>query len=471
MSENSLVLSLPYLQPSQAQKHVTHNEALRQLDVVVQLTVASRTFAAPPAQPAEGDRHIVAAGASDVWSGRAGSIAILDQGLWQFIAPQTGWRAYVIAESAMIIFDGTQWAAAAPSMQNLPEVGIGTTADEGNRLSVASDAVLLSHAGSGHQLKINKAGAADTASLLFQTGFSGRAEMGLAGNDDFAVKVSADGATWTQALRIDGASGRVIAPAGGLREMLDGPRVYHVDPLTGDDANDGLAAGAGRAFAHLERALTAVRSVDAAGHAVVIRLADGVHDLAAPISLVGGLVGQERYVIEGNADTPSSVVLRAPGTLFDLREASLRLVGISLQSTGPDGYIIVARPYARVGIDRVDFGTAALGHVVLTHAVMQIEGDYSISADAPVHLLLDGLCYAEGRDKVVTLTNEPEFSAAFVVGQNNCLGELVGITYVGDAIGKRFALNRRAMLITNGGGVNYFPGSASGTTAGGSLYA
>ena len=69
---------------------------------------------------------------------------------------------------------------------------------------MAADATLLTHDGSGHQIKVNKASATDTASLLFQTGFSGRAEMGLAGNDDFSVKVSADGAAWTEALAAAG---------------------------------------------------------------------------------------------------------------------------------------------------------------------------------------------------------------------------------------------------------------------------
>ena len=32
MTDTSPVLALPYIQPSQAQKHVTHNEALRQLE-------------------------------------------------------------------------------------------------------------------------------------------------------------------------------------------------------------------------------------------------------------------------------------------------------------------------------------------------------------------------------------------------------------------------------------------------------
>ena len=39
MPDTSHALSLPLIQPSQAQKHVTHNEALRILDAVVQLVV------------------------------------------------------------------------------------------------------------------------------------------------------------------------------------------------------------------------------------------------------------------------------------------------------------------------------------------------------------------------------------------------------------------------------------------------
>ncbi len=47
---------------------------------------------------------------------------------------------------------------------------------------------------------INKSSAATTASALFQTGFSGRAEFGVAGDDNFQLKVSADGSTWKDAI-------------------------------------------------------------------------------------------------------------------------------------------------------------------------------------------------------------------------------------------------------------------------------
>lgn len=86
----SPVLSLPLIQPAQAQKHVTHNEALRLLDVLVQPAVESRSLAAPPAFPAEGARWIVPAGATGPWAGQDGTIALYDQGDWVFLAPLPG---------------------------------------------------------------------------------------------------------------------------------------------------------------------------------------------------------------------------------------------------------------------------------------------------------------------------------------------------------------------------------------------
>ncbi len=89
----------------------------------------------------------------------------------------------------------------------------GAMADATNRLSINSPSSLFNHAGAGHQVKVNKAAATDTGSFLFQTGFSGRAEFGLTGSDDFQIKVSGDGATWFNALQLERTSGRVRAMA------------------------------------------------------------------------------------------------------------------------------------------------------------------------------------------------------------------------------------------------------------------
>ena len=98
--------------------------------------------------------------------------------------------------------------------KNLNHVGVNTTADTTNRLAVSSEATLLTHAGAGHQLKINKAGDSDTASLLFQTNWSGRAEMGTAGSDAFGHKVSPDGSAFHTAISVDQTTGTVSFPSG-----------------------------------------------------------------------------------------------------------------------------------------------------------------------------------------------------------------------------------------------------------------
>lgn len=212
MPDETTILSLPLILPAQAQKHVTHNEALVKLDLMVQLAVISRTLTTPPPLPTIGDRHIVAAGATGPWVGQTGRIALYTEAGWQFTQPLNGWQAYVMAESQMAFFNGLTWIALSDGPFTVGRLGVSATSDATNRLAVSSPATLLNHAGAGHQLKLNKAAAGDTASLLFQTGFSGRAEMGTAGSDDFSVKVSADGSTFFTALEADAATGEVTLP-------------------------------------------------------------------------------------------------------------------------------------------------------------------------------------------------------------------------------------------------------------------
>ena len=199
-------LKLPMLEAGQAQKHVTVNEALEALDAVIQLSVLDAHRTAPPGAPEEGDRHIVAAGATGLWAGWEGHVALWRDGAWRFLAPATGWSAYVAAGGAALRWTGTAW------VEGLARLSVaGAATSDTNRLAVASPAALFDNAGAGVQIKANKAGSGDTASVLLQTGHSGRAEIGLVGDDRLSLKQSADGATWRDALVVqDG--GRVRAP-------------------------------------------------------------------------------------------------------------------------------------------------------------------------------------------------------------------------------------------------------------------
>jgi lysophospholipase L1-like esterase len=104
-------LQLPYIMAAQAQKHVTHNEALRALDALVQLAVLDKDLAAPPASPAEGSRYIVAASPSGVWAGQAANIAAWQDGAWMFHAPGEGWLAWVADEDTIYTYNGAAWVS------------------------------------------------------------------------------------------------------------------------------------------------------------------------------------------------------------------------------------------------------------------------------------------------------------------------------------------------------------------------
>ncbi len=206
-------LSLPLILPAQAQKHVTHNEALRLLDTVAQLVLEGVGATTPPGTAAEGAVWALGPAPTGAWAGEGGKLALRVETGWMFLAPREGWIAWDRGTASLWVRGAAGWMR--PAQDNVPGLGIGTAHDATNRLAVVSEATLLTHAGAGHQVKINKAGASETASLLFQSGWSGRAEMGLAGSEDFAIKVSADGTAWTEALRLDRANGRMrlTAPA------------------------------------------------------------------------------------------------------------------------------------------------------------------------------------------------------------------------------------------------------------------
>lgn len=204
---NTPNLALPFIEAAQAQKHVTHNEALSLLDAVVMLNIADRDLAVPPASPAEGSRYLVATGASGAWSGHDGKIAAFIDGAWTFHVPQEGWLAWIADEDAFIVFEGANWTGAAT--ENAARLGINTSADATNRLAVASEAVLFTHAGANQQTKLNKATVGNTASIVFQTNWSGRAEIGCIGDDNFHFKVSADGSTFNTGLTLVAAAAGV----------------------------------------------------------------------------------------------------------------------------------------------------------------------------------------------------------------------------------------------------------------------
>lgn len=113
---DTLRLGMPLLQPAQAQKHVTVNEALMRLDGLVGLVLQSTSRADPPVAVVDGLCWAVPFGATDAWAGQAGKIAIGSNGGWVFQSPAAGLQAFIADQGLQAIHDGTRWVGGAITM-------------------------------------------------------------------------------------------------------------------------------------------------------------------------------------------------------------------------------------------------------------------------------------------------------------------------------------------------------------------
>jgi hypothetical protein len=314
-------LGLPFIEGGQAQKHVTHNEALRILDAAIQIAVLDLTRTAPPSSPGEGERHVVAAGATGAWAGHGNAIATWQDGAWAFLAAKTGWCIWSVADNVMFVFDGTHWRDLRDlpvTLDNAVHVGINTTASSPNLLNVKSNAALLSainvaDGGSGDaRLQISKESAAKTASVFFSDAFSGRAEFGLIGADAFRLKVSADGSAWVEAFNVDQTTGNLTLPRGlALSGVIAPPQITA-------NQNDYNPTGAAAASV-LQLASDASRTVSGLAGGAEGRIVSLINSGSQPIVLSDESASSSaanRFALGANLTIPAkqAAMLRYDGT-------------------------------------------------------------------------------------------------------------------------------------------------------------
>jgi hypothetical protein len=116
MFETSARLSMPYIQPAQAQKHITHNEALALLDVLVQACATSATVTVPPADPDLGECYLIPADAVDDWAGHTDQIAQFRSDGWQFTDPNAGYMVWIEDQGASLVYDGVRGKRLCPAV-------------------------------------------------------------------------------------------------------------------------------------------------------------------------------------------------------------------------------------------------------------------------------------------------------------------------------------------------------------------
>lgn len=196
----SFFLNLPFIAPGQALKHITHNEALQTLDQILHLCVDEQVNQRPT-NPVDQMRVLITQGP------QAGDIAISQNSQWTYHTPQIGWLCWDKSLGKLIALSQAGWIST-ESWDGISPLGLNTQADTVNRLAVSSDASLFTHDGAGHSVKVNKSGANETASLIFQESFIGHAEIGLTGDNDLNIKTSQDGAAWVDAVNLRSTTGQ-----------------------------------------------------------------------------------------------------------------------------------------------------------------------------------------------------------------------------------------------------------------------
>lgn len=253
--------------------------------------------------------------------------------------------------------------------------------------------------------------------------------------------------------------------ASGGKEVLTADRTYYVR-TDGSDSNTGQVDTAGGAFLTLQKALNVVMyEINASTYNVTIQLADGT---CVGRSKLRAWEGTGTLTIQGNAVTPSNVVLRSStGTLFAaVYGGNCIIKDCKLTTDTVGGHCLQASYGSYISFSNVDFGDCTSYHMMgNTGGTIAAIGNYSISGGATAHFASSMGGLVQAYSKTITITGTPAFSF-FAVASYNAPLYIPSNTYVGSATGSRYSATYLGLIHS---GVT-LPGSTAGSVSNGGLY-
>lgn len=102
-------LALPLLAPGQAQKEMSHNEALARIDLTLHGNIIAAGVDTLPDAPEPGQCWIVGEVPDGDWAGHGGEVAGWTTGGWRFVVPCEGMRLWCDANGGFALFSGGAW--------------------------------------------------------------------------------------------------------------------------------------------------------------------------------------------------------------------------------------------------------------------------------------------------------------------------------------------------------------------------
>ncbi len=236
----------------------------------------------------------------------------------------------------------------------------------------------------------------------------------------------------------------------------------------GNDANDGLANTAARAFKTITAAVNSLMRFDGRGYTADINIAAGTYAEGVYFDYTTAPSGFGRYILDGASSSttiiapPVNVIGIYSGRDILLTVKNLR-INVASGGTGMHasygGYLLTEA----CAINGLAGANTAFG--AWSGGVLQgINGSFSGSFVRPVHLPNFGMIQIEG-----TWSVAGSASQAFAIVSNGGLLIVQNVTFTGSMSGKKYEIVA-GIINSNGRGINFLPGNIAGESNAGGQY-
>lgn len=262
-------------------------------------------------------------------------------------------------------------------------------------------------------------------------------------------------------------------PMSGFTETLAATREWYVDTALGNDANDGLAAGSGRAFKTIGKAITKTYGLFLNGFNVNINVADGTY--AESVQCPKPWLGVGTVTLKGNTTTPANCIISSAvaGSAVYVNGAALDIQGFRLISAAR--FCLEMEFGASVGIrGKMDFGAGSFGTIACVSNSQLLNfvagaGAWNVSGGGGAGAIFlfcssGGVFQHFAAAATVTYSANVTFLATAYASNWGFINSS-GLTWnIGAFVvtAQRFNVNNFSIIATGGGGVNYFPGTVAG---------
>ncbi len=277
-------------------------------------------------------------------------------------------------------------------------------------------------------------------------------------------------ASWANAAGIAGDPTLTLT----YREVLTANRTYYVR-TDGSDSNTGLVDSAGGAFLTPQKAVDVVSTLDISTFTATVQIRDGTY--TAPV-LLKDPVGSGSCILQGNTTAPANVLISITssdilaGAVNAFASRKWSVTGVKVQTTTAGNGVFVPAG-SILSLEKVDYGACATFHMWAREGgVLYVKDSYAVTGAAAGHRRATGgarIVVTTGR--TITFTGTQAYSSSFANISLTSYLEDFGNTYTGGTItGSRYTAASNSVINTNGGGANYFPGDAAGTSVTGGQY-